>query len=73
MQRSPNTTPHPKGWRFAGAARGFSLWKNGTNYRVTPAHEPCNVVDTQRSIGLCLVRIAAMSISAQCPIVEVAK
>lgn len=73
MVRSPNTTPHPKGWRFAGAARGYSFWQNGKQYRVTPASDPCNVVDTQPSIGLCLIRIAALNVAAKFPIVEVAK
>lgn len=61
MKRSPNVPKHPKGWRFAGAAHGFSFWQNGPlTYRITPVADPLTVLATETAVGLCMARAESL-------------
>ena len=71
MKRSPNVPKHPKGWRFAGAAHGFTFWQNGPmTYRITSMAEPENVLATEKSLGLCMSRAAVLHALACMPQLE---
>ncbi|TYK70292.1 hypothetical protein FSY45_24840 [Comamonas sp. Z1] len=71
MKRSPNVPKHPKGWRFAGAAHGFTFWQNGPmTYRITPVDEPDNVLATEKALGLCMHRAAVQRALANMPQLE---